>query len=217
MAGGKPECAPGPEGAVAVAAEAKALREANIAFLKRARCGCASLPLPPLPCPEPRLGRTSTSGNPPLHTRAMRLQHCVPQESADSCLPPSRIVRITLEPSFLLMVLCSGRAQIIQGPTSRRGVRRRYALAVTKYVAPVAGINAALQLHEPLQPPRKRSAAACSQLAESSVAAARSEPGRSGSANQRRRTHEAHRAGTRSPSGQPSSCSVWHLPGTHQG
>ena len=36
---GELECAPGPEGAVAVAAEAKALREANVAFLKRARCG----------------------------------------------------------------------------------------------------------------------------------------------------------------------------------
>ena len=32
------DCAPGPEGAVAIAAEAKALREANVAFLKRARC-----------------------------------------------------------------------------------------------------------------------------------------------------------------------------------
>ena len=37
------DCIPGPEGAVAIAAEAKALREANVAFLKRARCGCPRL------------------------------------------------------------------------------------------------------------------------------------------------------------------------------
>ena len=35
---GELHCPPGPEGAVAIAAEAKALREANVAFLKRARC-----------------------------------------------------------------------------------------------------------------------------------------------------------------------------------